>query len=120
MKRTILLLMLGASAAGCSTTATTGELGPAELRSAFAGKSVAFETPQGIRGTTHYSRAGTMRLSDSTIPGIPVDQGTWRTEGNRICHSWQRVRGGAEDCSTITRTGTGTYVNSSGVMLRTL
>ena len=64
-----------------------------------------FSKPVNLRWTLRDMEQGNVELSPDKAATIThaggVDYGTWAAEDDRLCISWDRFRGGGEECNTL-------------------
>ena len=64
-----------------------------------------FSTPLTMRWTLQSMDQGNVEMSPDKTAKIThsggVDYGTWETENDRLCISWDRFRGGGKECNTF-------------------
>lgn len=63
-----------------------------------------FANSRGI-SVVSYAPDGTQTLKKGSFS----DVGTYRIDGNQLCSKWKKIRNGAEECSTLYRTGAKEY-----------
>lgn len=86
-----------------------------ELEASLLGKTLEFRTRQGATGKVRYSRNGKSKLWDHNF-APHIDKGTWRFQGNKVCVTWRKLRGGREACFTATRLPGRQYRTNIGIM----
>jgi hypothetical protein len=77
-----------------------------ELKALYARtRTIKWTNAQGRSGTGEYRTDGTASVNWGTGGA----QGRWRVAGNTLCTQYPEVRGGAEGCSRIYKTGENEY-----------
>ena len=88
-----------------SVPASAKPLTGAELKAAVSGKRVDWVTPKGIKGYTKYKKNGTATVVTTSPKEFKgKDKGKWRIKGNKICHTWTKLRDGKEGCFSLNGT----------------
>jgi hypothetical protein len=79
-------------------------VGRDEVERELVDKTWIVELPDGSPAIEHFNADGTV----SIIGGL-MDEGRWRLWEQGYCTTWRRMRGGAERCFTLEKTGDGQY-----------
>lgn len=101
-------IVLSACAATESSLRAKGAapLAGAELTQAYgSGKPLSARATSGGMSTATFNPDGTATVDW----GSGNDTGRWHTDGDRMCVTWTKVRGGEQTCFRTYRTGAGEY-----------
>lgn len=101
---------------GLTSPSIAAQLSGDQIRAEFAGKTFSFKTKKGLTGKVRYSKTGKSKMSKTNFD-IKKDSGKWRIKGNKICATWKVIRKGKEKCFSISKTGSGKFVDSSGTAI---
>jgi len=109
---TAMTLVVGIGLGGCATTEKSltekgmKPLSEAELKAMYSRTRTAkWTNAQNTSGTVEYGADGT----SSVTWGAGSAQGKYRIVGNTFCTQYEGVRGGAENCVRIYKTGDNEY-----------
>ncbi len=86
----------------------------AEMKAAFAGKTLKVKTPNGTTGKITYMKNGTQKWSSKGFK----DTGKWHVKNNKWCSKWKVIRKGKTKCFTITKIGKNTWKDNTGNVLK--
>jgi hypothetical protein len=112
LPKAALTLFAGALLAACAASETSlvdkglKPLSEADLKALYSRpRTVSWTNVQGNAGTAEYSTDGAVKVAWST-GGVT---GTFRIAGNTFCPTLPGVRGGAEYCQRVYKTGDNRY-----------
>ncbi|MEX3007792.1 hypothetical protein [Hoeflea sp. TYP-13] len=67
-------------------------------------------------GTIRFNKSGSINVTTNT--NIKKDRGTWKIKGNKMCTSYNKIRGGKERCDTYSKKGKKILASDGGVLSR--
>ncbi|GIL00962.1 MAG: hypothetical protein BroJett030_08610 [Alphaproteobacteria bacterium] len=113
------ILMVPALLTACllASPALAKSMTGSELKAAFVGKPLKWQTADGkIRGTASYKADGSAAATGN-FGSFTSDTGSWRINGNKLCVKWKKIRGGKERCYTVEAKGRGKFVDDGGTLI---
>lgn len=116
--KTISVAAIGIFLNACASTPSAVPVDGAELQSAIAdGKTLAWKTPQGLKGTTEFAAGGVARSNWK----FGSAEGHWRVADALLCTQFPKLRGGVENCFSLQRAADSSYLvyDRDGKLVRT-